>query len=248
MAPVLPAEMNASERPSRWRVRPTTRLDFGFLADRLERLLAHPDDVRRFDRARGGCGRPRGGGPAPPRWRSTRPTSWIRNPSGSSASASTTPATSRAGSVVSPHRVHRDANHAQASSTSTRFLPRVVAAGIADPVRQLGRAAPRTGLGAHAGAGVVPPPQALLHLRGSALRNCHDILRLVRRECDRRTAPRSNRPRTWGRVRRNRPGRAADGRGRPARAPHAPPRPRPPRRPARAAGRSRDRRLLRDRR
>jgi hypothetical protein len=26
-------------------------------------------------------------------------------------------------SAVSPHRVQRDANHAQASSTSTRFLP-----------------------------------------------------------------------------------------------------------------------------
>ncbi len=31
IAPVLPAETNASERPSRWRARPTTRLEFGFL-------------------------------------------------------------------------------------------------------------------------------------------------------------------------------------------------------------------------
>ena len=43
---------------------------------------------------------------------------------GKSVRASTTPAISACGARVAPHSVHRDANHPQASSTSTCFLPR----------------------------------------------------------------------------------------------------------------------------
>ena len=48
MAPVLPAETNASERPAFCRPRPTTMLDLGFFADGGERLLRHADDFGRL--------------------------------------------------------------------------------------------------------------------------------------------------------------------------------------------------------
>ena len=122
MAPVFPAEMKASDSPLAWRESPTTSEESRFAADGGERLVAHADDV-----ARGDDVHPRAVdvrielelrlddvGPAdqlhPERGRKVaerQAETFDLDP----------------GSVIAPHRIQRDPDHAQSSPTSIRFFP-----------------------------------------------------------------------------------------------------------------------------
>ena len=55
---------------------------------------------------------------------SGRPTSWMMNLPGSDGERLNHPGDLRLRGGVAPHSVHRHADHPQASSTSTCFLPR----------------------------------------------------------------------------------------------------------------------------